>query len=200
MINSQEIHQRQFKQAFRGYAKEEVDAFLSALAHEWEVQQDTYRRLREDHEKLRSAYDVLKELENSLHRTLQQAEYSSKDLMENARKKADLMLREAELKVQEQVHLAKSERNLMSQEVEELMRRRDQLLIQMRVFLKSQMEHIGSFERPEIAYMTSMPEMAKHPEPEKPETPEPQPHVPAPWEAMPGEDAPNLIDEIAEEL
>ena len=90
MITPQEIRQQTFRKVFRGYDPEEVNAFMQALAQEWEGQQHTLKELKEELERTKASYRTLKEVEDMLHRTLMQAEQSARDTVENARQKLNL--------------------------------------------------------------------------------------------------------------
>ncbi|MEZ4773493.1 MAG: DivIVA domain-containing protein [Bacteroidia bacterium] len=150
MITPIEIRQHTFKKALRGFDKDEVQAFLVALSQEWEQQQDKYRALREEMDKVQASYQTLKEVEDMLHRTLMQAEQSSRDTVENARQKAELRIREAESRAHEIVKKGIEDRNTLQREIEEFARRRDQILTQLRVFLKTQLDRLESFELAEL--------------------------------------------------
>ncbi|MDX2250382.1 MAG: DivIVA domain-containing protein [Bacteroidia bacterium] len=150
MITPIEIRQHTFKKTLRGFDKEEVQAFLVALSQEWEQQQEKYRSLKEEMEKIQASYQTLKEVEDMLHRTLMQAEQSSRDTIENARQKAELRLREAESRAHEIVKKGIEDRNTLQKEIEEFARRRDQILTQLRVFLKTQLDRLESFEMAEL--------------------------------------------------
>lgn len=150
MITPIEIRQHTFKKVLRGYDKDEVHAFLVALSQEWEQQQDKYRTLREEMDKVQASYQTLKEVEDMLHRTLMQAEQSSRDTVENARQKAELRIREAESRAHEIVKKGIEDRNTLQKEIEEFARRRDQILTQLRVFLKTQLDRLESFELAEL--------------------------------------------------
>lgn len=150
MITPIEIRQQKFKRALRGYDKEEVDAFLVALSKEWEAQQEEYRKLKDELEKIQSNYNTLKEVEDILHKTLMQAEQSSKDTMENARQKAELRLREAEARAQEIVRKGVEDRNQIQREITELSRYRNKFLSQLQGFLKTQIDHVSMFEHDDL--------------------------------------------------
>lgn len=150
MITPIEIRQQKFKRALRGYDKEEVDAFLTALSKEWEAQQEEYRKLKDELEKIQNNYNTLKEVEDILHKTLMQAEQSSRDTMENARQKAELRLREAEARAQEIVRKGVEDRNQIQREITELTRYRNKFLSQLQGFLKTQMDHVSMFEHEEL--------------------------------------------------
>ena len=114
MITPQDIHEQEFKSAFRGYDKDEVDAFLQAVA-------DSYQAVLAESINLK---DRLAQLENQLRQAASQippavagavnAATSTADktvaellsyvkeisaqIIESARRQADLLLQEAALK------------------------------------------------------------------------------------------------------
>jgi cell division initiation protein len=156
MITPQEIRQHTFKKALRGYDKEEVEAFLQALAQEWAQQLESYQQVKEELERTKASYRTLKEVEDMLHRTLMQAEQSARDTVENARQKAELKIREAEARAQDILRKGVDDRNSVQREITELVRRRDQVFSQMQIFLQTQLERMQDFERMELpAYYPS---------------------------------------------
>ena len=113
MITPQDIHEQEFKSAFRGYDKDEVDAFLQAVA-------DSYQAVLAESINLK---DRLAQLENQLRQAANQippavagavtaatsADKSvaellsyvkeiSAQIIETARRQAELLLQEAALK------------------------------------------------------------------------------------------------------
>ncbi len=146
MITPIEIRQQTFKKSLRGYDKEEVDAFLLALSQEWEQQLEYQRRLRDELDQIKTKYDTLKEVEDMLHKTLMQAERSSRDTIENASQKAELRIREAEARAQEIVRKGVEDRNSVQKEITELNRYRNKLLAQLRGFLRTQIDHLETFD------------------------------------------------------
>ena len=150
MITPQDIRQQTFRRAMRGFDREEVLAFLQALAQEWEEQQNKLKEVKEELERTKASYRTLKEVEDMLHRTLMQAEQSARDTVENARQKAELKIREAEARSQEILRQGVEDRNSVQREIEELIRRRDHLFTQMQVYLKTQLERLQDFDRAEL--------------------------------------------------
>lgn len=150
MITPVEIRQHTFHKSLRGYDPDEVNAFLSALAGEWEKVLDNSRHLREQLSELQTRYDGLREVESMLHKTLQQAEQTSRVSLENARQKADIKLREAEIKAQEIVRKGMEERQRLDQEVSELSARKEELLMQLKLFLHTQLERLRTLESQEL--------------------------------------------------
>lgn len=150
MITPIEIRQKTFKKAMRGFDREEVRAFLQALSQEWEQELAAYRTLKEELERVKASYATLKEVEDMLHKTLMQAEQSARDTLENARQKAELKVREAEVRSRDILRKGQEDRNVIQRELEELTQRRNQILTQLQVFLKTQMSHINGFEMAEL--------------------------------------------------
>ena len=92
-----EIRQKDFEKTFRGYDKEEVDAFLQALSQEWERAQDEIKELRKRLEQSESEASRLREVEHSLFKTLKTAEDTGASLVEQANKSAELHVKEAQM-------------------------------------------------------------------------------------------------------
>jgi len=155
MITPIEIRQHTFQKSFRGYDAEEVQNFLSMVSLEFEQQVEENRRLKSEMDKLGASYNSLKEVEAILHKTLKQADQSSKDTLDNARKRAALMVSEAESKVRELVRQGVDERTQIDREISELCERRDEILMQLNLFLKAQTDRLAGFGRKTLAAGTS---------------------------------------------
>ena len=81
-----EIRQKTFEKVFRGYDKEEVDAFLQTLSQEWERVNGDIREHKVKLEIAEKDVNKLREMESSLFRTLKTAEDSNNNLLEQSRK------------------------------------------------------------------------------------------------------------------
>jgi cell division initiation protein len=97
-ITPLEIRQKSFEKIFRGYDKEEVNAFLLSLSHEWERMLDEQKEFRYKLEASEREIEKLREVENSLFKTLKTAEDTGTNLIEQANKTAELHLKEAQMK------------------------------------------------------------------------------------------------------
>uniref|UniRef100_UPI004048C51F DivIVA domain-containing protein n=2 Tax=Roseivirga sp. TaxID=1964215 RepID=UPI004048C51F len=111
-ITPLEIRQKVFEKNFRGYDKDEVTAFLTSLSVEWEKLQDQTKELKYKLEAAEKEVMKLREVENSLFRTLKTAEDTGANMVEQANKTAQLHMRETEMKadalMSEAKHRAKS--------------------------------------------------------------------------------------------
>ena len=117
-ITPLEIRQKTFEKAFRGLDKDEVEAFLTTLATEWEKLMDENKELKIKLESSEKAVEKLREVENSLFKTLKTAEDTGANMIDQATKTAQLHMRETEMKAEALMNEAKSKAKDMIEEAE----------------------------------------------------------------------------------
>jgi cell division initiation protein len=117
-ISPIEIRKKEFEKAFRGYEKEEVDAFLQSLSQEWEKVQDESRELLKKVEHLEKEIVRMREVEATLFRTLKTAEDTSSNIIEQSNKAAELHLREAQMNAEALLNEARSKARAMVEDAE----------------------------------------------------------------------------------
>ncbi|MTI33366.1 DivIVA domain-containing protein [Xanthovirga aplysinae] len=117
-ITPLEIRQKSFEKVFRGYDKDEVEAFLLSLSHEWERHTETQNELKRQLETAEKELEKMREVERSLFKTLKTAEDTGANLIEQANKSADLHLREAHLKAEALMHEAKNKAKSIIEEAQ----------------------------------------------------------------------------------
>ncbi|WP_109830518.1 DivIVA domain-containing protein [Reichenbachiella versicolor] len=108
-ITPLEIRQKSFEKAFRGINKEEVNAFLLSLSHEWERMLDENKDLKGTISKLEQEVQKLREVESTLFRTLKTAEETGASVVEQANKTAELHMKETQINVDAMVNDAKNQ-------------------------------------------------------------------------------------------
>lgn len=96
-ITPLDIRQKTFERQIRGYDKEEVSAFLTYLSQEWEKVLDEQKTLQLKFEQADKEAQKLREIEQSLFRTLKTAEDTGASIIEHANKTADEILKEAHM-------------------------------------------------------------------------------------------------------
>ncbi len=96
-ITPLEIKKKTFEKQIRGYDKEEVNAFLLSLAHEWENALDKIRTLETQLQKSEQDVNKLREVEASLYKTLKTAEDTGANMINQAKKTAELHLKETQM-------------------------------------------------------------------------------------------------------
>ena len=92
-----DIQQIGFRRAFRGYDRQEVDAFLSGLSETFEDLNKENREAKERIAVLEASLEELKRKEDLLNQTLVSAERMVDDMKRQAQREADLRVREAEV-------------------------------------------------------------------------------------------------------
>jgi len=110
-ITPLEIRQKEFEKVFRGYDKDEVQAFLQILSSEWEKSVDEKKELVIKLEAAEKEITKLREVESSLYKTLKTAEDTGANMIEQANKAAKLQLRETEMKADNILRDAKAKAN-----------------------------------------------------------------------------------------
>lgn len=96
-ITPLEIRQKSFEKAFRGLDKDEVQAYLTSLSQEWEKTLDENKELRIKLEASEKEVEKLREVENSLFKTLKTAEDTGASMIDQAEKAAQLHLKESQI-------------------------------------------------------------------------------------------------------
>ncbi|MFA0962792.1 DivIVA domain-containing protein [Roseivirga sp. BDSF3-8] len=113
-----EIRQKTFEKVFRGYDKDEVNAFLLTLSQEWERLVDEHKEMRIKLENSREEVEKLREVESSLFKTLKTAEDTGANMIEQANKTAELHLKETQMKADGLLNDAKNRARAIMEEAE----------------------------------------------------------------------------------
>ena len=127
-ITPLEIRQKTFEKVFRGYEKDEVNAYLQSLSMEWERMLDENKELYLRIENLETESNKLRELESSLFKTLKTAEDTGATLIEQAKKETDLKIKESSLKAETILNDARSKAKSLIEQADE---RKKQVLDEM---------------------------------------------------------------------
>lgn len=90
-----DIHNKEFGRKLRGYNEVEVDEFLDQVVRDYESLLKERDVLNEQIEELKDKLDQYKELEDTLHNTLVVAQETAKEVQDNARKEANLIIKES---------------------------------------------------------------------------------------------------------
>lgn len=142
-ITPLEIRQKTFEKHFRGYDKDEVNAFLQTLSQEWERISDENKEWRIKLEAAEKEVMKLREVESSLFKTLKTAEDTGANVIEQARQAADLHLRESQFKAEAMLNEAKMKAN---DTVDEAEQRSKQILADMEERLRNMVEDFKKLE------------------------------------------------------
>lgn len=117
-ITPLDIRQKKFEKVFRGYDKDEVVAFLQILSSEWEKSMDEKKELVIKLESTEKEIAKLREVENSLYKTLKTAEDTGANMIEQANKAAGLQLKETKMESENIVREAKAKSKMIIENTE----------------------------------------------------------------------------------
>jgi cell division initiation protein len=157
-ITPLDIRQKTFEKNFRGYEKDEVNAFLLTLSQEWERVLDENKEARIKLEATEREVSKLREVESSLYKTLKTAEDTGANVIDQARRTADLHLKESQFKADAMLNEAKlkardtiEESDTRAREILEEMEDRLKILVEsykkmqtLRDDLLADLKHLGS--------------------------------------------------------
>jgi cell division initiation protein len=138
-----EIRQKTFERTLRGYDKDEVNAFLLSLSQEWERMNDEVKESRMKLDAAEREVAKLREVESSLYKTLKTAEDTGANVVDQARKAAELHLREAQISADAMLNEAKGRAKNVIEEADETSR---QLLGEMEDKLKELVSQYKNLE------------------------------------------------------
>lgn len=138
-----EIRQKTFERTLRGYDKDEVNAFLLSLSQEWERMMDELKDIRSKLEGAEREVAKLREVETSLFKTLKTAEDTGANVIDQAKKAAELHLREAQIQADALLHEA---RDKARNTIEDADATSKQMLAEMEDSLKELVQHYKAIE------------------------------------------------------
>ncbi len=134
-LTSVDLRSIEFPKRFRGYDRQEVDAFLRTLADELEEKDRTLAKLHQRVAQMEAELKEFRGLETSLQEVLMAAQKTAEDTRNNSLKEAELLLREAQLKAEELIHKTQDGLTDIKRELVELYQVKTNYLMQFRSIL-----------------------------------------------------------------
>jgi cell division initiation protein len=167
-ITPLEIRQHTFDKSFRGYDTESVDAFLLSLSQEWERVSEDLRQTKVNLDVAEREILRMKEIENSLFKTLKAAEDAqqeingkaqaeadlitdkakkdAEEITNDAQKKADMIISEAESKAKFLVDDAVNDLKNYERDFKAMERYKDYLVVELKSFANDALDKVTKFE------------------------------------------------------
>ena len=144
MITPMDIRNKEFKKGFKGYKEGEVDEFLDKVIADYER---IYRengelkdRISIDNERIESYNSMEKSLQN----TLLIAQTTAEDIVANARKKSDMIIKEAEEQASRIIEDANSSIIKVNRDYEELKKEVQVFKTRFKTLLESELEALNA--------------------------------------------------------
>jgi cell division initiation protein len=141
-----DIRKQEFKKALRGVDAEEVEAFLSMVADEFELLIREKNHLNDELIKLRTQLKDYQQVEHTLRETLVKAQSTVDESRANSRREAEIVIQEAELKAEQIIREAREDLQHLKQEVRLVKTQKESFAKRLRHLLESQIELLEVME------------------------------------------------------
>jgi len=148
-ITPLDITQKRFPRTLRGYDRQEVEAFLSLVASEFEELVREVQALRSDVSRMDEELAEHRSRERALQETMVTAQKACEDIRESARKEAEITLAEAELQGEKIVQGAHAKFLRIVDDIAELRRQRAAFEAQVRAVVESHGKLLEVFREPD---------------------------------------------------
>jgi cell division initiation protein len=143
-ITPLDVRKQEFRKGMRGLDPEEVYAFLSTVADEYEAVLNDNKALRERLLELDDKVQEYRTMEKTLRDTLLTAERVNVEAKDNARREANIIIKEAQIEAEKALRDIKTEAMKLRSQVQQLHSQRDAYLARMRVVAESHLSYIES--------------------------------------------------------
>jgi cell division initiation protein len=144
-ISSKDIRKRNFGKSFRGYEPAEVDAFLDAVSNHFDKLLSENRGLSDKVKSLQTDIELYRENEVNLQKAIIKSQDLGEEIVQNARKKAELIIKEAELTAKKLQQNLDDEILNKKQELEEFKFKNDKIMEDARSFLFDKLNELEDF-------------------------------------------------------
>ncbi|MCA9550867.1 MAG: DivIVA domain-containing protein [Myxococcales bacterium] len=132
-----DIQQQQFRTAFWGFDKREVDAFLDVLANDFEQLVRENNALREEIKRKDAELLDHRERERTLKETMITATRITEDIKQNARKESEIVVAQAEAQAEQIIQNAHTRLVRIMEDIDELKRQKAQFEAGLRSIIAS---------------------------------------------------------------
>jgi cell division initiation protein len=167
-ITPLDVRKQEFKKGMRGYDAEEVQAFLTTVADEYEAVLLDNKQLRERILELDEKIQEYRHMEKTLRDTLMTAERVLAEARDNARKEADLILKDAEMKAQQATENYRRQAAELRREVIDLHKEKEAFLARVKGLAEAQIQfienHRTDFDELDRRLMGQAPRQASAPQ------------------------------------
>lgn len=148
MLSPIDIQKREFKSSMNGYSKREVRDFMTLIAETLERKLTEIEELKAKLSKEEIELNKYKSIEDTLSETLVFAKQTSEEMIAQARKKEEVIIRDAEQQANEKIWMKQSEIVRLEKKLDDLNLRYDTFRAKIKNYLNLQLEMLET-EAPE---------------------------------------------------
>ncbi|MFD0871983.1 Minicell-associated protein DivIVA [Chlamydia abortus] len=135
-----DIHNKEFKRAFRGYDEDEVNEFLDQVIKDYEALIRENKELMQQAQALQEKLDHFANIEESLSKTIIVAQEAADEVKTNSKKEAELIIREAQKNADRIINESLVKSGKVALEIEELKKQAAVYRTRFRTLLEAQLE------------------------------------------------------------
>ena len=131
-ITPLDIRKTTFPQKLRGYEPQEVESFLALVAEELAARLSDLARLEHENQEYRRRLDEANRRQQELQETMLHAQKLSREITDNAKREANVLIREAEIAADAMVNQAIEQAQRLETKVRDLRTQRRELQLRLR--------------------------------------------------------------------
>lgn len=153
-LSALDIKKQEFKKSIRGYDVGEVEAYLDTVSNEVEQLYRENQQLKEkieglekENSELKDEVNIYKENEKTFQKAIVKSQDMAEDVLENANRRADLIMKEAEILVSKTRLSAREEIVDLKQELNELRIKTENIIDEVKNFLIEKLNSIDEYSR-----------------------------------------------------
>ncbi len=146
MITPQEIQEKEFDKAVRGYNAEQVDVFLDEITTDLEALLAENEDLKAQLEKSKVKMEEYKSQEGAVIKTLESARALMNDISASAEKRADIIMKNAELDADQLLRTARDSVEKLKDEEKELSYRVSSLKNRFKNILQTELDRFDKVD------------------------------------------------------
>ncbi len=153
-LSAIDIKKQEFKKSMRGYDVSEVEAYLDTVGNtfenlfrEFEMTREQVMKLQEEKEELITEINVYRENEKTFQKAIVKSQDMAEDILENAKKRAELIIKEAEILSSKTKVQAHEEFLNLRQELEELKNKNEAIIDDIKNYLAEKLNSIEEYQR-----------------------------------------------------
>jgi cell division initiation protein len=146
-ITPLDIRKQEFRRTMRGLDAEEVYAFLTTVADEYEAVLNDSKALKERLLELDDKVQEYRNMEKTLRNTLITAERVNAESKENARREAGLIVKEAQIEAEKALRSIRSEQMTLINSVRDLKRQQESYLSRVKMLAEAHLKFLVNAER-----------------------------------------------------
>ena len=166
-ISAADIKKRDFRKVLRGYDPNEIDAFLETVSSHYEKLLIENKNLSDKLKSLQTDIEIYKENEMNLQKAIVKSQDLGEEVLRNAKKKSEMIIKEAELNTIKIKQDFEEEIIGKKHELEEIKLKNDKLMDDVRNFLTDKLNELEEFVKAKKIFKMGLTSVSNEPGEEK---------------------------------